>query len=199
VFDLGGQHWLDSVELFYLVAALPSIYAPQPVPGVTDAVVVETSVDGTSFAQVAATSDFVHWATDHANNAFEIRTVVLDLRGAAASHIALNVYSPNTWIFLSELLAFSRNAPADFDDDGDVDGSDLQLWTTHFGGASPDGDADEDGDIDGGDFLIWQRQSGAQRTVTANQPIPEPRASALFVVGSVWLTLFGSAWVRRYI
>ena len=197
VFDLGGQYWVDSVELFYLVAASPSIYAPQPVPGVTDAVIVETSSDGTNFTKTVATSDFVHWTTDQANNAFEIRSIILDLGGASASHIAVNVHSPNTWIFLSELLAFAGNAPADFDGDGDVDGGDLQLWTSQFGAAGPAGDADQDGDVDGGDFLIWQRQLGSQSAVTTSQPVPEPGADALILVCSVWLALSRPASVCR--
>jgi len=197
VFDLGGQHWVDSVELFYLVAASPSIYAPQPVPGVADAVVVETSADGSNFTQAAASSDFVPWTTDRANNAFEIRSVVLDLGGAAASHIAVNVHSPNTWIFLSELLVFAGNAPADFDDDGEVDGSDLLLWTSHFGDAGAVGDADRDGDVDGGDFLLWQRQLGFQRAVTTRQPVPEPRAGTLVLACSVWMALSRAASICR--
>jgi len=196
VLDLGGQYWVDSVELFYLVAASPSIYAPQPVPGVTDAVVVETSLDGTTFSQAAATSDFIHWTIDQANNAFEIRSVVLELGGASASHIAVNVHSPNTWIFLSELLAFSGNAPADFDDDGEVDGGDLLRWTSHFGATGPAGDADQDGDADGGDFLIWQRQVGSRSGVTASRPVPEPGAGMRILVSSIgW---YSFCW-RRYV
>ncbi len=44
-------------------------------------------------------------------------------------------------------------APADFDNDGDVDGNDLAQWEDNFGA-----DADSDGDTDGADFLAWQRQ-----------------------------------------
>ncbi len=48
-------------------------------------------------------------------------------------------------------------APADFDNDGDVDGNDLAQWESSFG---PNANADADGDLDsdGADFLAWQRQ-----------------------------------------
>ncbi len=48
-------------------------------------------------------------------------------------------------------------APADFDNDGDVDGNDLAQWEGNFG---PNANADADGDLDsdGADFLAWQRQ-----------------------------------------
>lgn len=49
---------------------------------------------------------------------------------------------------------------ADFDSDGDVDGSDFALWqagySTPSGASLADGDADGDGDVDGVDFGIWQ-------------------------------------------
>ncbi len=48
-------------------------------------------------------------------------------------------------------------APADFDNDGDVDGNDLAQWEDNFG-ADANADADSDGDSDGADFLAWQRQ-----------------------------------------
>ncbi len=48
-------------------------------------------------------------------------------------------------------------APADFDNDGDVDGNDLAQWEDNFG-ADANADADSDGDTDGADFLAWQRQ-----------------------------------------
>ncbi len=50
-----------------------------------------------------------------------------------------------------------ETAPADFNDDGDVDGGDLSQWEDNFG-ADANADADSDGDTDGADFLAWQRQ-----------------------------------------
>ena len=83
---------------------------------------------------------------------------------------------------------------ADFDEDGDVDGSDFLAWQVNFGltaGATKaDGDADGDGDVDGSDFLIWQTQFGdgvengrGSEARDASRAAPTPiRAAALDVV-----------------
>ena len=73
--------------------------------------------------------------------------------------------------------------PADFNEDGNVDGADLEDWTTDFG-TSAGADADDDGDSDGADFLLWQQQVGQPPPpgVTAVTAIPEPAASVLAIV-----------------
>jgi hypothetical protein len=70
--------------------------------------------------------------------------------------------------------------PADFDNDGDIDGADLGLWRTAYGTTAA-GDADGDGDSDGNDLLIWQRNNGVDLTpaVAAGAAVPEPCAAAL--------------------
>lgn len=70
-------------------------------------------------------------------------------------------------------------APADFNEDGDVDADDLLAWQSGHGAASgathADGDADEDGDVDGKDFLAWQRQfTGSARISASGSQVPEP-------------------------
>lgn len=68
--------------------------------------------------------------------------------------------------------------PGDFDDDGDVDASDLDTWKGAFG-ATADGDADDDSDSDGADFLIWQREyTGSLPATAAVSAIPEPGVAA---------------------
>ncbi len=76
---------------------------------------------------------------------------------------------------------------ADFEEDHDVDGDDLEFWTTNFG-LSPfathkQGDADADGDVDGDDFLVWQRQLAVPATVPVSAAIPEPATLPLLVSG----------------
>jgi hypothetical protein len=72
----------------------------------------------------------------------------------------------------------------DFDRDMMVDGDDLGVWRTAFGGAAS-GDADGDGDSDGTDFLAWQRSLGNQGVSGAFQPTgitlysPEPAAASV--------------------
>jgi len=79
-------------------------------------------------------------------------------------------------------------AAADFDEDGDVDGSDLTEWTGSFGLPSgamhSDGDSDADGDVDGADFLVWQQQLGGGAGAAA---VPEPTALFAVASASYWL------------
>jgi hypothetical protein len=79
-------------------------------------------------------------------------------------------------------------AEADFDEDGDVDGNDLNVnWRAGFGMASGadhmDGDADADGDVDGADFLTWQQQFGT--TTPAVGAVPEPASFAMLLAASL--------------
>lgn len=78
-------------------------------------------------------------------------------------------------------------APGDFDNDQDVDGTDLGLWRTAFG-ATAVGDADDDGDSDGNDFLIWQRNLGPAGIAS----VPEPTSAGLLA-----LALASLAGLRR--
>lgn len=67
---------------------------------------------------------------------------------------------------------------ADFDDDGDVDPTDLAIWRGAFD-LNQLGDADGDNDSDGNDFLTWQRQVGSKPVVPAAHAVPEPGGFAL--------------------
>jgi hypothetical protein len=93
----------------------------------------------------------------------------------------------DSWAFTPTFRqsAFGANAapavqPADFDSDGDVDGSDFLRWQRGLGldvGVSRSlGDASGDGLIDGADLLSWQSQFGAAPTPPTIQA-PEPVTS----------------------
>ncbi len=62
--------------------------------------------------------------------------------------------------------SFNGVAPpnADFDGDGDVDGTDFLIWQRNFGVVGGPlfglGDADGDGDVTAGDLAIWETQYG---------------------------------------
>ncbi len=73
----------------------------------------------------------------------------------------------------------------DYDDDGVVDGADLDVWEGEFGdmGATLGADGDSDGDVDGEDFLIWQRNVGAMAASASAAAIPEPAAATLVLAG----------------
>ena len=79
---------------------------------------------------------------------------------------------------------------ADFDEDGDVDATDLGIWKEAFN-LNQLGDADGDNDSDGADFLVWQQQFGATRAGAANSSVPEPGSLMLFIVAAAGLRGLG--------
>jgi MYXO-CTERM domain-containing protein len=84
--------------------------------------------------------------------------------------------------------------PSDFNEDGFVDGDDLEEWQTAFR-QTAQGDADGDGDTDGADFLSWQRQiNGAASAMAASSTVPEPTT-----LWGAWVTagLVGAVMHRR--
>jgi hypothetical protein len=73
---------------------------------------------------------------------------------------------------------------ADFDDDGDVDATDLSIWRGAFD-LNQLGDADGDNDSDGEDFLLWQQQFGSLPGAGAalGAAVPEPVSAFLLLMG----------------
>ena len=69
-----------------------------------------------------------------------------------------NALKTTTWNSLSD-QNIDAGRPADFNNNGTVDGPDLAIWKAAFG-VDASGDANADGVSDGRDFLIWQRQYG---------------------------------------
>jgi hypothetical protein len=82
---------------------------------------------------------------------------------------------------------------ADFNNDGDFDSGDLQIWDTQYGlpsGATLEqGDAQGDLDVDGADFLSWQRENGlGVSSLAASNAVPEPGSVAVVAtVGALLL------------
>lgn len=64
-------------------------------------------------------------------------------------------------------------SPADFDEDGDVDATDLATWQAGYD-LNASGDTDNDGDTDGRDFLFWQREFTGSIPISAGTTVPEP-------------------------
>jgi hypothetical protein len=64
-------------------------------------------------------------------------------------------------------------SPADFDEDGDVDGTDLLTWRNAYA-INANGDTDNDSDTDGRDFLTWQREYTGAGALAAGNVVPEP-------------------------
>lgn len=75
---------------------------------------------------------------------------------------------------------------ADFNQDGNVNGTDLTAWKGGFGAGTTkaQGDANADGKVDGADYLVWQRQFGqAPPATVAAGAVPEPTAALLSGLG----------------
>jgi hypothetical protein len=84
-----------------------------------------------------------------------------------------------------EGTTFQEFLPADFNQDGDVDGLDLAEWQAGYG-VNTDGDADFDGDTDGRDFLIWQRQFGqSSLPLEAGSLAVVPEPSGMMLLASI--------------
>ncbi len=86
----------------------------------------------------------------------------------------------NQWLVVVEFLS-----PADFDQNGRVDGVDFLIWQESFGttmgAAKSEGDSDGDGDVDGADFLAWQ-QAFQPASGAAGRSIPEPATAAMLLL-----------------
>jgi hypothetical protein len=92
------------------------------------------------------------------------------------------IYNPQ-----SIVLTVSPAFTADFDEDGDVDGDDLDQWQGDFG-ANDLSDADDDGDSDGHDFLVWQQQLGSGvPSIGASAVVPEPATLAMGALGGLFV------------
>lgn len=77
---------------------------------------------------------------------------------------------------------------ADFDDDGDVDVTDLAIWKGAFD-LNQLGDADGDNDSDGNDFLLWQQQLGSTASGAAVRAVPEPTGVVLALLAAALLAV----------
>jgi len=89
-------------------------------------------------------------------------------------------------------IVYSPTLPvmdADFDDDGDVDGSDFLAWQRGFGSmgsaTNAQGDANGDGNVDSQDLAVWQGAFGAGSgasavAAAAATTVPEPDTACLF-------------------
>lgn len=92
-----------------------------------------------------------------------------------------------------EITATTVAADADFDNDGDVDGSDFLAWQRGFnvGTTNGEGDTDADGDVDGTDLGNWSDAYGAApiAAISTSAPAEFEASSTPFVFDSSLLSL----------
>jgi hypothetical protein len=91
-----------------------------------------------------------------------------------------------TELWIDNVVVDAVPTNADFDGDGDVDGSDLLRWQSGLrsaGASMSQGDADSDADVDGADLIVWRGKFG-ELTPTM---IPEPSALALAALAAAGL------------
>jgi hypothetical protein len=100
------------------------------------------------------------------------------------------------WTIPNSVFNVTTNyLPADFNEDGLVNGTDLTIWRGAFG-VNANGDVNNDGDSDGNDFLVWQRQLGTFPSVPSGAvttaAVPEPCSALLALAGAVaWALVCG--------
>lgn len=99
-------------------------------------------------------------------------------------------FSSNPWdiILLPELVP-----DADFDGDGDVDGTDFLTWQRNYSLTgqtnNSSGDANFDGIVNRADLDVWEAQYGTVPTLAAVQTVPEPAGAMLFTL-TAWFVFW---------
>ncbi len=137
--------------------------------GLTDTV-TDAEVDIIDYCGVGCTAAFLYEGASTLNSVFNtkignIETLYLWNQGASVDRIAVSSCEG----FVGEIRLTLQEQPrceGDFDEDGDVDGSDLALFAADFGRTDCDsdpeceGDFDYDDDVDGSDLAIFAADFG---------------------------------------
>ena len=125
----------------------------------------------------------------HRDDSYSAATAIKFLTGGSSSGVNSEslVYVDTVGV---DPTGFSTNSladggggfdPADFDESGSVDATDLALWQAAYGSTDV-GDADGDSDSDGADFLVWQQNFTGVPTVGGVTAIPEPSSFMLIAI-----------------
>jgi len=110
--------------------------------------------------------------------------------GATAFMVELEYLVNGTPIRFTTEVSVVQEPDADFDQDGDVDGSDFLSWQRNFGATAAllaDGDANVDSAVDGADLAAWEEQYGGVPALSAGS-VPEPSAFLLLALGAVFVS-----------
>lgn len=200
--NLGGTYNLNSLTLHYLVEDQPAIYAPQPISdgaggNLFDALTVYGSTNGVDFASLGATNEFnpvFGLDGDFGSGAKEVRTATINLGGATATHVSIDVRTPYSYIFLSEFVldgTLATGLPGDYSGNGVVDAADYTVWRDLLDGSRPlpnEGAGISSGVVDEDDYDFWKSQFGEGSAGAASiSAVPELATNALVMVGCMFL------------
>ncbi len=109
-------------------------------------------------------------------------------------------FNSEAYVFDNIVIEGFTGADADFDQDGDIDGSDFLAWQRGFGSGMTlaQGDANGDGQVDDLDLAAWQSQFGVAASIAlqATTAVPEP-SSMMLVMGFLLALPASSRFVRR--
>ena len=103
----------------------------------------------------------------------------------SAQDLVFNYSEGNGLISTGLINYVSSVENADFNGDGDKDGSDFLTWQRGFGSGSTlaTGDANASGNVNGADLAIWSAQYGSG-ALQAVQSVPEPSSALLLILAS---------------
>jgi hypothetical protein len=121
--------------------------------------------------QVTSTTPVGQWTLLRAQGVAPANTDQVNFYAILVDETPATVYFDD---YLAELVE-GQATPGDFDNDGDVDVTDLNTWKGAFAQTAA-GDADGDSDSDGADFLLWQQNQDVGAPVAA---VPEPASGVL--------------------
>jgi hypothetical protein len=116
----------------------------------------------------------------------DINIASIILRQSPAPSLTLDeLRVGTTWASVTSAAA-SPEGDADFDDDGDTDGSDFLIWqrglTESEDGTNATGDANGDTNVNGADLAIWETDFGT--ATAAAGAVPEPTSLTLVLLAA---------------
>ena len=153
---------------------------------------VSGSTDGENFIPLGFYNDFVPVFGpdgDFGSGAAEIRTATFSLNDAMASHLSVDIRTPWSWIFLSELVVDGTSAaglPGDYNSDGSVDAADYVERRKNDGTPAT--------------YDTWRANFGRSTTPgigSAATVVPEPAAILLCALSSLLLLVRRCVYVAR--
>jgi len=156
-FALTGQPSTAEWDFFVSTAGQGEVFVQfrSGVNRASNAVYQIDTGNGVENASVDQTQNDSQWVSlgtfDFTNGSHQI---VLDAQASSGGSVVISDV-------VQVVMEDSSTVTADFDTDGDIDGSDFLAWQRGVGSANPspsDGDANGDDQVDGEDLAVWEGQ-----------------------------------------